>query len=175
MENRLQSHYETLSRVISFIHAAEAAAGVVLFVQFVLAGVLTILLLDQLDPAIAKDPVGTVGIAVTLVGMTYILSALAAVGLVVWAYVPEVLTVRFYAPATPKTSQSRSYLLENVAGMECQKFIAYAMSTDAVEIERQLLERIYRVSRIAIRKTRLVRYAFLSSVLSLTTGIILLV
>lgn len=174
MENRLQSHYETLSRAIGFIHMVEAMAGWVLFLQFVLVGVLAILLLDQLDPAIAKDPVGTVGIAVTLVGMTYILSALAAVGLVVWAYVPEVITVRFHVPATPKTSPS-SFYLEDVAGMECQKFIAYAMSTDAVEIERQLSDQIYRVSRIAIRKMRLVRYAFLSSGLSLTTGIILLV
>ena len=174
MENRLQSHYETLSRVIRLIQAAEATAGVVLFVQFVMAGVLAILLLDQLDPAITKDPVGTAGIAVTLVGMTYILSALAAVGLVVWVYVPAVSVVRVYPPATTKTDRSLIYFTD-IAELGFQKFIVAARGMDAAEIEPQIQELIYRVSRIASGKMRRVRYAFLLSGVSIITGIILLV
>lgn len=173
METRLQSHYESLSRVIGLTHLAEGGAGVVLFLQFVLAGVLAILLLDQLDPAIAKDPVGTAGIAVTLVGMTYILSALAAVGLVVWVYVPVVSVVRVYVPATPKTGRSLIYFAD-IAELGFQKFIVAAMGMDAAEIEPHLQELIYRISRIASGKMRRVRYAFWLSGVSIITGIILL-
>ena len=163
METRLQSHYESLSRVIGFTRMADTKAGAVLALQFVLAGILATRLLDQLAPAIADDPVGVVGITVTLAGLAYILSALAAVVLAVWVY----------APATPKTGQSLIYF-EDVAGMDCQQFIAAARAMDVVEIERQLLDQIYRVSCIVHKKMRLVRWAFLSSVLSIPTGIALL-
>ena len=163
METRLQSHYESLSRVIRFTRMADTKAGAVLALQFVLLGVLATRLLDQLAPAIYKDPVSTAALAITVAGLAYILSALAAV---VWA-------VLVYAPATPKTGQSLIYF-EDVAGMDSQQFLAAAMGMDAVEIERQLLNQIYRVSRIASGKMRLVRWAFLSSVLSIPTGIILL-
>ena len=163
METRLQSHYESLARVIRFTRMADTKAGAVLALQFVLAGALATRLLDQLAPAIAKDPVGVVGITVTVVGLAYILSALAAV----------VLAVLVYAPATPKTGQSLIYF-EDVAGMDCQQFIAAAKAMDAAEIERQLLEQIHRVSRIAHDKMRWVRYAFWCSGLSILTGIILL-
>lgn len=163
METRLHSHYESLARVIRFTRMADTKAGAVLALQFVLAGALATRLLDQVAPAIAKDPVGAVGIAVTLVGLAYILSALAAV----------VSAVLVYAPATPKTGQSLIYF-EDVAGMDVQQFTAAAMAMDAAEIERQLLEQIYRVSRIASSKMRLVRYAFWCSGLSILTGITML-
>ena len=160
METRLQSHYESLSRVIGFTRMADTKAGAVLALQFVLAGVLATRLLDQLAPAIAKDPVGVVGITVTVAGLAYILSALAAV----------VLAVLVYAPATPKTGQSLIYF-EDVAGMDGQQFIAAARAMDAAEIERQLLDQIYRVSCIARAKMQLVYYAFGLSMVSVLTGI----
>ena len=163
METRLQSHYESLSRVIRFTRMADTKAGAVLALQFVLAGVLATRLLDQLAPAIADNPVGVVGITVTVAGLAYILSALAAVG----------SAVLVYAPATPKTGQSLIYF-EDVAGMDVQQFTAAAMAMDTAEIERQLLEQIYRVSRIARAKMRLVRYAFWLSMVSVLTGITLL-
>lgn len=163
METRLQSHYESLARVIRFTRMADTKAGAVLALQFVLAGALATRLLDQLAPVIAKDPYGAAALAVTLAGAVYILSALAAVVLAVWVY----------APATPKTGQSFIYF-EDVAKLDCQKFIAAAIKADAAEMERQLLEQIYRVSCIASRKMRLVRWAFWCSGLSILTGIILL-
>lgn len=163
METRLQSHYESLARVIRFTRMADTKAGAVLALQFVLAGVLATRLLDQLAPAIEKDPYGAVAIAVTLAGAVYVLSALAAVVLAVWVYVP----------ATPQTGQSLIYF-EDVAKLDCRQFAAAAMGMDAAEIERQLLDQIYRVSCIASRKMQRVRYAFWCSGLSILTGIILL-
>ena len=163
METRLHSHYESLARVIRFTRMADTKAGAVLALQFVLAGVLATRLLDQVAPAIAKDPVGAVGIAVTLVGLAYILSALAAVG----------SAVLVYAPTTPKTGQSLIYF-EDVAGMDCQQFIAAARAMDAAEIECQLLDQVYRVSCIARAKMRLVHRAFGLSMASVLTGITLL-
>ena len=163
METRLQSHYESLSRVIRFTRMADTKAGAVLALQFVLAGVMATRLLDQLDRAIVDNPVGVAGITVTVAGLAYILSALAAV----------VLAVLVYAPATPKTGQSLIYF-EDVAGMDGQQFTAAAKAMDTAEIERQLLEQIYRVSRIASSKMRLVRYAFWLSMVSVLTGITLL-
>lgn len=163
METRLQSHYESLSRVIRFTRMADTKAGAVLALQFVLAGALATRLLDQVAPAIAKDPVGVVGFAVTVAGLAYILSALAAV----------VLAVLVYAPATPKTGQSLIYF-EDVAGMDCQQFIAAARAMDAAEIERQLLDQIYRVSCIARDKMRWVHRALGLSMASVLTGIVLL-
>lgn len=173
MENRLHSHYESLSRVIRFTRMADTKAGAVLALQFVLAGVLAARL-DGLYPLVAATMDGSEvvaakldgaeAVAVILAGAAYILSALAAVGLAVWAY----------APATPQTGKSLIYF-EDVANMDCQKFIAAAMNADAAEMERQLLDQIYRVSGIASRKMQLVRYAFLSSGASLLTGIPLLV
>ena len=163
METRLQSHYESLSRVIRFTRMADTKAGAVLALQFVLAGALATRLLAPLDPATNGNAVSTDDFTVALVGLAYILSALAAV----------VLAVLVYAPATPKTGQSLIYF-EDVAGMDCQQFIAAARAMDAAEIERQLLEQIYRVSRIASSKMRLVRYAFWLSMVSVLTGITLL-
>ena len=163
METRLQSHYESLSRVIRFTRMADTKAGAVLALQFVLAGALATRLLDPLDPATNGNTVSGDDFTVALVGLAYILSALAAV----------VLAVLVYAPATPKTGQSLIYF-EDVAGMDVQQFTAAAMAMDVVEIERQLLEQIYRVSRIARTKMRLVRYAFWLSMVSVLTGITLL-
>ena len=163
METRLQSHYESLSRVIRFTRMADTKAGAVLALQFVLVGALATQLLAPLDPATNGNTVSGDDFTVALVGLAYILSALAAV----------VLAVLVYAPATPKTGQSLIYF-EDVAGMDCQQFIAAAKAMDAAEIERQLLEQIYRVSRIARTKMRLVRYAFWLSMVSVLTGITLL-
>ena len=162
METRLQSHYESLARVIRFTRMADTKAGAVLALQFVLAGALAARL-DRLYPLVAANMDGSEAVAVTLSGITYILSALAAVGLAVLAY----------APATPQTGKSLIYF-EDVARLDCQKFIAAAMKADAAEMERQLLDQIYRVSKIASDKMRLVRYAFCASGLSLLTGIALL-
>ena len=163
MEIRLQSHYESLSRVIRFTRMADTKAGAVLALQFVLAGALATRLLDQLAPAIYKDPDSAAAFAISVVGLAYIISALTAV----------VLAVLVYAPATPKTGQSLIYF-EDVAGMDSQQFIAAARAMDVVEIERQLLDQIYRVSCIARKKMQLVRYAFWLSLVSVLTGITIL-
>ena len=167
MENRLQSHYESLARVIRFTRMADTKAGAVLALQFVLLGVLA----AQFDPVLVEK-VRTVvtqfsgefgDIVLTGVMVLHLLATLVAV----------VTAVGVHVPATPKTGRSLIYF-RDIADMDCQKFIVAAMAMDAVEIERQLLEQIYRVSKVARDKMQMLIWAFGASILSIITEIILL-
>lgn len=162
MEQRLQSHYESLSRVIRFTRMADIKAGAALALQLVLLGALA----AQSEELLAAITVvcwsfGDVVLAVVM-GL-YGISALAAVVLAAWVYVP----------ATPKTGKSLIYFAD-IAEMDCSKFIADAQGMDDAEIERQLLDQIYRVSCIARDKMRLVQWAFGASMPAFITGITLL-
>lgn len=167
MENRLQSHYESLARVIRFTRMADTKAGAVLALQFVLLGALAAqfdqALVDKVWAVVTRGSGEFWDFVFTGVMALYLFATLIAVGLAVGVYVP----------ATPKTGRSLIYFAD-IADMDCQKFIVAAMGMDAVEIERQLLEQVYYVSEIASRKMRRVRYAFWCSGLSIPTGIILL-
>lgn len=167
METRLQSHYESLSRVIRFTRMADTKAGAVLALQFVLLGALV----AQSDPALfgkVRDVVrqfsGEFG-DIVLIGVMalHFLATLVAV----------VTALGVYAPVTPKTGRSLIYF-RDIAEMDCQQFLAAARGMDTAGIERQLLEQIYRVSGIARHKMQLLLYAFVASILSIITEIILL-
>ena len=167
METRLQSHYESLSRVIRFTRMADTKAGAVLALQFVLAGVL----LSQFDQvpvdkvrAVVTQVSGEFGdIVLTGVMALYFLATLVAV----------VTALGVYVPVTPKTGRSLIYF-RDIAEMDCQQFLAAARGMDTAGIERQLLEQIYRVSGIASKKMQMLLYAFVASILSIITEIILL-
>ena len=167
MEIRLQSHYESLSRVIRFTRMADTKAGAVLALQFVLLGVLA----AQFDPALVDKACTVVtqfsgefgNIVLTGVMAMHFLATLVAV----------VTAVGVYVPATPKTGRSLIYF-RDIAEMDCQQFISAARGMDTAGIERQLLEQIYRVSGIARHKMQLLLCAFVASILSIITEIILL-
>lgn len=162
MENRLQSHYESLSRVIRFTRMADIKAGAVLALQFVLLGALAAQS-DELLTAITVVCWSFGDVVLAVVMGLYGISTLAAVVLAAWVYVPS----------TPQTGKSLIYFAD-IAAMDCSKFIADAQGMDNAEIERQLLDQIYRVSCIANDKMRRVRWAFWASVPAFIAGIILL-
>lgn len=162
MEQRLQSHYESLSRAIRFTRMADTKAGAALALQFVLLGALAAQSEELL--AVITEGCGSFwGAAFIVVATLYGMATLAAVGLAVWVYIPS----------TPKTGKSLIYFAD-IAAMDCSKFIAAAQAVDDAEIERQLLDQIYRVSCIASDKMRRVRLAFVASGFSIILGIILL-
>ena len=162
MEQRLHSHYESLSRVIRFTRMADIKAGAVLALQFVLLGALAARL-DTLLPLITGTPDGWEGCVAIALGTVYGISLLGAVGLGIWVYIPSM----------PKSCKSLIYFAD-IAAMECPDFIAAAQEMDDAKIERQLLDQIYRVSCIASDKMRRVRRAFWCSMLAIGSGIGLL-
>lgn len=162
MEQRLQSHYESLSRAIRFTRMADTKAGAALALQFVLLGALAAQS-EELLAVITKGCGSFWGVAFIVAATLYGLATLAAIGLAVWVYVP----------ATPKTGKSLIYFAD-IAAMDGHAFITAAQAVDDAEIERQLLDQIYRVSCIANDKMRRVRLAFVASGFSIILGTILL-
>ena len=77
-------------------------------------------------------------------------------------------------PSSPKTGKSLIYF-EDVAALEFKTFRSRSVATPAEEMERQLLDQIYRVSQIASDKMRRVRRAVSLSVPSVLLWAILLV
>ena len=152
MEERLKSHYESLSRAIWFIRSADMKAAPVLAVQLALIGTLATRF-EKLTSIVATTPWDCEQIALSVLATLYALS----VGGVVW------FAIRVYVPVNPKTGKSLIYF-EDIAAMEYETFQAKAKDMSAEEIERQLLDQVYRVSRITSVKMRRVRWAFWMSV-----------
>ena len=78
-----------------------------------------------------------------------------------------------FIPATPKTRQSLIYF-EDIGAMELGQFAEKSSRMDADEIERQLLQQIHAVSRIASDKMRRVRWAFRLSIAAVVLWIVLM-
>ena len=87
MEERLRSHYESLSRVIRFTRTADAKVAPVLALQVALLGALATRL-AELYSIIAGGPWDVKRAAV--IGLTIIYGFLLAIviGLAVWVYMP---------------------------------------------------------------------------------------
>ena len=162
MEQRLQSHYESLARAIRFTRMADTKAGAVLALQFVLLGALASRL-DTLLPLITGTPDSWEGIVVIALGTVYVISLMGAAG----------LGIRVYMPSAPKSGESLIYF-EDIANMDYAKFEMAALQLQSPDIERQLLDQIYRVSRIASAKMRWVSWAFWCSAPAIGSGIGLL-
>lgn len=162
MQNRLHSHYESLSRAIRFTRMADTKAAAVLALQFVLLGALAAQSAELL--AVITECCGSFKeVALTVVTALYGLSTIAAIGLAVWVYIPS----------TPKGGKSLIYF-EDVANMNYADFETAALQLQSPDIERQLLAQIHQVSRIASNKMRRVRWAFYASGCSIFLGITLL-
>ena len=151
MEERLRSHYESLSRVIRFTRTADAKAAPVLALQVALLGALATRL-AELHSIIAGGPWDVERTAV--IGLTIIYGFLLAIviGLTVWVYMPM----------NAKTGESLIFF-EDIAAMEWADFQLAARNMSHDLIERQLIHQIYVVSGVASVKIRRVRWAIIMS------------
>lgn len=152
---RLQSHYQTLERVIGFTRVADTKAAPLLVLQTAVAG----LIIAQVPSfhAIFKNGLhGAEAIAVAVLLGVYVLSAILG-----WAFAALV-----YVPRCPPAKGSLIYF-EDIAKMDYDAFRANSVLLDPAGIEEQLLDQIHRVSKIASWKFCLVRNSFISSAASL--------
>ena len=161
-EERLNSHYESLSRVIQFTRTADRKAAPVLAIQVALAGTLA----ARLERLVTSFPcsVWDAENALIFVALAcYGLLALAVVGMAAWVYMPR----------NPRTGKSLIFF-EDIAAMDFDAFVDKAESVSTNDIERQLLDQIHRVSRVASTKMTRVRWALWLSGPSLILWVILL-
>ena len=162
MQERIQSHYASLDRIIGFTRVADAKAAPIVVLQTALAG--TLASQSASLAALLNDGPWDVGrqIAVGLF-IAYIVtsaSALALAGIV-------------YRPMTPKAQGSLIYF-EYISSMESDAFIEASTGLEDAAIESQLLDQIWRVSKITSEKFWLVRAAvFLSGPSFLTWATLL--
>ena len=162
MEERLNSHYESLSRVIAFTRAADAKAAPGLALQIALLGALAARF-EKLIPALFADPWCFNNAALWVVLIAFIGFMFATV----------VTAARVYMPIHPHTGQSLIYF-EDIAAMQSEEFVKRSKELSPDAIEEQLLSQVHTVSQIASAKMRRVRWAFWLSVPSLVLGFILL-
>ena len=162
MEERLRSHYESLSRVIRFTRAADAKAAPVLALQVALLGALATRS-EELYHMTASGPWNAESAAV--IGLTIIYGFLLAIviGLAAWVYMPM----------NAKTGESFIFF-EDIAAMEWGDFQSAARNMSHDLVERQLIHQIYVVSRVASAKMRRVRWAIILSLPSIAAWLALL-
>ena len=162
MEERLRSHYESLSRAIGFTRTADSKAAPVLALQVALAGTVAARF-ERLAPIIGKEPWGVESAVLAGVLALY---ALSVIGVVAFA-------TSVYLPRNPRTGGSLIYF-EDIAAMSLESLREQATSMGTETIERQLLDQIHTVSWIASTKMRRVRWAYYLSLLSVVFWVILL-
>ena len=162
MEERLKSHYESLSRAIGFTKAADAKAGPVLALQVALAGTLAARIAG-LWVILSEPPFGAEGIAVAVLLGLYVVLLVGSMAFAASVYIPR----------NPRTGRSLIYF-EDIAGMPFEDFEERAMGMDADAIERQLIDQVYAVSGIASTKMHRVRWAYLAGGPSVVLWVLLL-
>lgn len=162
MEERLTSHYESLSRVIRFTRTADRKAAPVLALQVALLGALATRF-DRLQSIIFGSCCDAERVALVMVLAAFAVSLLVAGG----------LAAAVYMPRNPKTGRSHIFF-EDIAAMEYPEFETAARNMSSDVIERQLIDQIYRVSRVASVKMKRVRWAIWSSAPAVVLGLILL-
>lgn len=162
MEERLNSHYESLSRCIAFTKSADAKAAPVLALQIAILGALAARF-EKLIPALSVESWYFERAFLWVILGAYLVFMGAAVA----------VAARVYMPTHPRTGESLIYF-EDIAAMQSKAFMKRAKEMSPDTIEEQLLSQIHIVSRIASTKMSRVRRAFWLSVPSLSLGLILL-
>ena len=162
-EERLRSHYESLSRAIRFASTADAKAAPVLALQVALVGTLGARF-EKLWTIVSNSPLGSEGAILALLLVGYCSFVIASV----------VLAARVYMPTNPLTGKSIIYF-EDISSMEYETFEAQAKKMSHEAIECQLLDQIYRVSQIVSAKMYRVRWAFILTGPSSLLWLVLLV
>ncbi len=162
MEERLKSHYESLSRCIAFTRAADAKAAPVLALQIAILGALAARF-EKLIPAFFVESWCFERALLWVILGAYLVFMGAAV----------TMAARVYMPTHRRTGESLIYF-EDIAAMQSEAFMKRAKEVSLDTIEEQLLSQIHIVSKIVSAKMRKVRYALLLSGPSLVLGLILL-
>jgi hypothetical protein len=162
MEERLNSHYEALSRSIEFTRTADAKAAPVLALQIAILGALAARF-EKLIPALFADPWCFNN------GVLWVV----LIAFVVFMFATVLTAARVYMPMHPRTGESLIYF-EDIAAMRSEEFVKRSKEMSSNVIEEQLLSQIHIVSQIASAKMRRVRWAFWLSGPSLVLGLILL-
>ncbi len=163
MEERLRSHYESLSRAIRFASTADAKAAPVLALQIALVGTLGARI-EKLWAILGNSPWGTDGAILALLLVVYCSFVIASV----------VFAARVYMPTNPMTGKSLIYF-EDISSMEYETFEVQAKMMSPEAIECQLLDQIHRVSQIVSTKMYRVRWAFILTGPSSVLWLVLLV
>jgi len=162
MEERLSSHYESLSRAIAFTRAADAKAAPVLALQVAILGALAARF-EKLFLALSVESWNFDEAVLWGVLIAYALCMIATVSVAALVYMPK----------HPRTGESLIYF-EDIAAMPCELFTQRTREMSPDTIEEQLLSQIHTVSQIASLKMHRVRLAFWLSGPSLAFGLILL-
>ena len=162
MEERLKSHYESLSRAIAFTRSADTKAAPALALQVALVGTLAARF-DRLAPTLSGESWGVESFVLVVLMVLY------AVLLVVVVAV----SASVYLPRTPRTGGSLIYYAD-ISKMTFGSFREQAGAMTPDLIEHHLLEQIHTVSAIASTKMWLVRWAYFLSIPSVVLWVILL-
>ena len=151
MEERLKSHYESLSRAIGFTRSADNKAAPVLALQVALAGTLAARMAG-LWVILSEPPFGAERIAVVVLLGLYVVLLVGSMAFAASVYIPR----------NPRTGRSLIYF-EDIAAMPPEEFEERSRQLDADAIERELIDQVYAVSGIASTKMRRVRWAYWAS------------
>lgn len=155
MEQRLKSHYESLARVVWFARMADFKAAPIIALQAALVGALATRA-DELWAIVKEYEWGwergsVIGLLV-IYGLSFLVAVLLA-GLV-------------YMPRNPKSGKGILIYFEDISDREFDEFAAQARQMRPETIERQLLQQIHAVSKVASTKMRWVGLAIWACVLS---------
>ena len=162
MEERLKSHYDSLSRAIEFTRAADAKAGPVLALEVALVGTLAARM-EGLWLILAEPPFGAEMIAVAVLLGLYVVLLVGSMAFAASVYIPR----------NPRTGRSLIHF-EDIAGMLPDEFEERSRQLDADAIERQLINQVYAVSGIASTKMHRVRWAYWAGGASVVLWVLLL-
>ena len=162
MEERLKSHYESLSRAIGFIRLADAKAAPALALQIALVGTLAARF-ERYAPILSEETWGTESVALGALMGLYALLLISIVA----------IAASVYLPRNPRTGRSLIYF-EDISALPFEEFKVHAGEMTPETIESQLLQQIHAVSGVASVKMRRVRYVYLLSAPSLVLWIVLL-
>ena len=162
MEERLRSHYESLSRVIGFTRTADAKAAPALALQVALLGALATRS-QQLYAIVADSAWDAERMAIIGLAIVYGLLLTTVIG----------LSALVYLPVSARTGRSLIFF-EDIAGMGWVEFQSAAQNMTHDLMERQLLHQIHVVSQVASVKMRRVRRAIIISLPAILTWFALL-
>ena len=162
MNERLHSHYQSLTRAIDFTKGADAKAAPVVILHVALIGALAFRAAPLFD-ALKQPSWDTSQIALVLVLALYMYFSVGAIWFAGCVFLPK----------TPREGNSLIYF-EDVAAMCRVCFQSHSKELTPDAIEKQLLQQIFAVSKIASQKMRWVRWALMLSGAAIALWVILL-
>ena len=159
---RVESHYRSLARAIDFTKAADAKAAPVVILHVALIGALAFRAAPLFDALTQSTwSIGQFPLLVTM--LLYIISSLSAIAVAGWVFLPK----------TPQRGKSLIYF-QDIAAMCEPCFQSQSKELNSDEIERQLLQQIFTVSKIASEKMKRVKCALVLSGIAIMLWVILL-